>query len=78
MSWLLLALGGALAIGNLLALINPKEQRKNTAPQSITSESESESESTKDLPSAPLFRSIFMIALGTGVAIWALASLLSS
>ncbi len=75
MRWLLLALGGALSIGNLLALINPKEQRRNIAPES---KDKGESKSIKDLPSAPIFRSIFMIALGTGVAIWALASLLSA
>ena len=73
--WLLLALGGALAIGNLLALVRPKEDskensRKNSRPQKTDDSSKS------DLPKAPVFRTVFMMLLGTGVSIWALASLL--
>ncbi|MEQ8717839.1 MAG: hypothetical protein RIE08_09525 [Acidimicrobiales bacterium] len=59
LGWLLLALGGALAVGHLLALVRPREV--GGAPG--------------DLPRPPLARSIFMIVLGTAVAVWSLASI---
>lgn len=59
LAYLVLALGGALAVGNVLAVVRPPQQR-----------------SAGDLQRAPLARSLFMAALGTLAAVWAVASLL--
>lgn len=59
--WLLLAMGGALFAGNLMALIRPPAVRK----------------SDDDLEHAPRSRSLTMAAIGLVVAVAALASLLS-
>jgi len=61
LGWLVLALGGALAAGNILALVRPPER-----PQAES-----------DLPRPPLGRSLVMIAVGSIAAIWALASLIA-
>jgi hypothetical protein len=58
--WLLLALGGALFAGNLLALVRPPAQRRDEG----------------DLEQAPRGRSIVMAAIGLVVAVAALAALL--
>ena len=60
---LVLALGGALAAGNLLALVRPR------VPGADDDEDL--------LERAPLGRSLAMIAFGLVAAIWALASLIS-
>lgn len=60
---LVLALGAALAVGNLMALIRPRPP---------------ESDDGTELERAPLGRSLVMIALGLIAAIWALASLASA
>ena len=57
---LVLALGGALAVGNILALITP--------PPSV--------ETQGDLAKAPVTRSVLMAAVGALAAAWSLASLL--
>lgn len=57
---MVLALGAALAIGNLLALIRPRE---------LTDLDEG------DLERPPLARSLVMIGIGLLATIWALASL---
>lgn len=57
--WLLLALGGALFAGNLMAVIRPPAAPKQEG----------------DLEQAPRARSISMAALGFVVAVAALASL---
>lgn len=72
LQWLVLALGSALAVGNLLALVRPKEQ----LPKNPVSKNPAEPQN-KDATKAPFVRSIIMIVLGTGVSIWALASLLT-
>ena len=59
--WLLLALGGALFVGNVLALVNPPARPKTEG----------------DLSRAPRGRSIAMAAVGFVVALAALASLVS-
>ena len=61
LAWLVLALGGALAVGNVLALVKPPPR----PPQS------------GDLERAPVTRSVVMAVVGTVAAIWALASLVS-
>ena len=60
---LVLALGGALAVGNLLALVRPRTP--------------DEDDDEDLLEQAPLGRSLAMIAFGLVAAIWALASLIS-
>ena len=62
LAWLVLALGGALAVGNILAIIKPPAQAKTEG----------------DLPKAPLARSLVMAIVGTLAALWSLASLLGS
>lgn len=57
---LLLALGGALFVGNILAIVRP--------PQMLESETDS--------PRAPLRRSLTMAAIGFVCAAWAAGSLL--
>ena len=59
--WLLLALGGALFAGNLLALVRPPEVRKYDT----------------DLERAPRSRSIAMAVLGFVGAVAALAALIA-
>jgi hypothetical protein len=61
LEFLVLALGGALAVGNLLALVRPPDERHDE----------------EDLDRAPVARSLGMAALGGVAFIWALASLLS-
>lgn len=60
LAWLVLALGGALAVGSGLALVRPPDRPREG-----------------ELASAPLGRSLVMIAVGTVAAVWALASLIS-
>lgn len=59
LAWLVLALGGALFAGNLMAIVKPPERRRDVA----------------DLERAPVFRSVVMAALGLVAAVWALGSL---
>ncbi len=59
---LLVALGGALFVGNLLALL------RRRAPASVTEEGEAP-------PRAPVARTITFAVIGLLVAIWGLASL---
>ena len=58
---LVLAIGGALAVGNLLALVRPRD------PQA------GDDDTVLERP--PLGRSLAMILFGTIAAIWAIASL---
>lgn len=57
--WLVLALGAAMAAGNLFALVRPPDERRDDA----------------DLERAPVGRSIVLIVVGLVAAIWAVASL---
>lgn len=61
LQWLLLALGGALFAGNLLAIVKPPTERHGE----------------DDLERAPLGRSLLYAGLGLVAAIWALATLLT-
>ena len=60
LGYLVLALGGALAVGNILALIKPPPSSRTDG----------------DLAKAPLWRSVLMISIGGLAAMWALASLI--
>ncbi len=59
--WLLLALGGALFAGNLLAIVRPPSQPRDDT----------------QLERAPMARSLLYAGLGLVAAVWALASLLA-
>ena len=58
--WLVLALGGAMAVGNLLALLRPASSPHREG----------------DLERAPVGRSVVFIVVGLVAAVWALASLI--
>jgi hypothetical protein len=61
LAWLVLALGGALLVGNVVALVRPPDvQREDT-----------------NLARAPIGRSVVMAAVGLVAAVWALASLVA-
>lgn len=61
LAWLILALGGALFVGNVVAIVRPPEgQREEGA-----------------LEQAPMGRSLLMAAVGLIGAVWALATLIS-
>lgn len=59
LAWLTLALGGALFVGNVLAVVKPPQARRSEA----------------DLAKAPVARSLVMAAVGLVAAVWAFASL---
>jgi hypothetical protein len=59
LAWLVLALGGALFAGNLLAIVRPPERRRDEG----------------DLERAPIARSLLFAGLGLLAAVWALATL---
>lgn len=60
LAWLMLALGGAMCVGNLLAIVRPPATRRDAT----------------DLERAPVARSITMAIVGGLAALWALASLI--
>jgi hypothetical protein len=59
LAWLVLALGGALLVGNVMAVVRPPQAKR----------------SEEDLEKAPVARSISMAIVGLVAAVWALASL---
>lgn len=61
LAWLMLALGGALLVGNVMAIVKPPEARRGE----------------NDLEHAPLARSLLMAAVGLVGAVWGLATLIS-
>lgn len=61
LAYLVLAFGGALFIGNLLAVVRPPERQLDEA----------------HLDRAPVARSLIYSGIGLIAAIWALASLIS-
>jgi hypothetical protein len=61
LAYLVLAFGGAMAVGNVLAVLRPPSAPRNQG----------------DLPSAPKGRSITFAVLGGLASLWALASLLT-
>ena len=61
LAWLVLAIGGAMAVGNLAALFFPPRVKKSGG----------------DLPQAPVARCLVFAVLGLAAAVWALASLWS-
>jgi hypothetical protein len=61
LAWLTLAFGGALFVGNLLAIVKPPARQLDDA----------------NLERAPVVRSAVFAGLGFVAAVWALASLVS-
>jgi hypothetical protein len=61
LSYLVLALGGALLVGNVLALVRPPAKRRDP----------------DDLERAPVGRSLLMAGVGLVATIWAIATLTS-
>lgn len=61
LAWLTLALGGALLVGNVAAIVRPPAEPKEEGA----------------LERAPLARSVVMAAIGLVAAVWALASLIA-
>lgn len=57
---LVLAFGGAMAVGNVLAVLRPPDHPKNAG----------------DLPRAPAGRAMTFAAIGALAALWAIASLI--
>lgn len=60
LGYLVLAFGGAMFVGNVLALVRPPTKRREDS----------------DLAQAPVARSVIMAAVGLLAALWALASLI--
>ncbi len=61
LAWLVLALGGALFVGNLLAVVKPPAQQRDES----------------HLERAPIGRSMLFGGLGLIAALWALATLIA-
>lgn len=61
LAWLVLAFGGALFVGNLLAIVKPPERQLDDT----------------NLQRAPVLRSAIYAGIGLVAAVWALASLIS-
>jgi hypothetical protein len=61
LQWLLLALGGALFAGNIVAVVRPPERQRDEG----------------NLARAPIARSLVFAGLGLLAAIWALATLIA-
>jgi hypothetical protein len=61
LAWLLLAIGGALFVGNLLAIVRPPDEQRDES----------------HLERAPIGRSLVYAGLGFIAAAWALATLIS-
>ena len=60
LAWLVLAFGGAMAVGNVLALVRPPKARQQSG----------------ELNSPPLVRTLTFAAVGAVAALWALGSLI--
>ena len=69
-TFLLLALGGALAVGNIAALINPEgpRQRRDAIPPPPGA--------PDDAAKPKVGRSVVMIVVGLVIVVWAIASLI--
>jgi hypothetical protein len=62
LAWLTLAIGGAMAFGNILAIVKPPDQRRGEG----------------DLEAAPVGRSLLFAAVGLAASIWAIATLFTA
>jgi hypothetical protein len=89
LAWLVLAFGGAMSIGTLLAMLRPPEAPRPSTRQAPRTAARAgqrapgQKSATRPAAAAParqvpLARSIVFIVVGGLAALWALASLLSS
>ena len=62
LAWLVLAFGGAMFVGNVAAVVKPRETPREEG----------------ELTQAPKVRSVAMAMLGLATAVWAIITLLSS
>lgn len=62
LAWLVLAFGGAMFVGNVAAVVKPRETPREEG----------------ELTQAPKMRSVAMAMLGLAAAVWATSTLLSS
>ncbi len=78
-AWLVLALGAAMAVGHLVALLRPPPGSDPLGGPADSAERQRDPEHYSGLERrrAPLGRSLLFIAVGLVAAIWALASLAS-
>ncbi len=74
--YLVMALGGALAVGNIAAIVRPPAKPRKPRRTADDQQSEEGTEST-DLAKAPIARSLFMAIIGATAAVWSIASLIS-
>jgi hypothetical protein len=72
LAWLVLAFGGAMCIGTLMAMLRPPEPPRADASK----DGARRAAPTTPARQVPLARSIVFIAVGGLAALWALASLL--
>ena len=68
---LMVALGAALFVGNLVALLRRRRDREAATPRPARGEA------TADLTQAPIARTVLYMVLGLVVMVWALGSLLA-
>ncbi len=75
--WLLLAFGGALFIGNVMALVRPPVKRTTRPPSREAAKRRITEDDLKAVPlaKAPKLRTIAMASVGFIVSVWAIASL---
>ena len=59
LAWLVLAFGGAMAVGNVLALVRPPQNRRGST----------------EVMKPPVVRTVTFALIGAVAAVWALASL---
>ena len=59
LAWLVLAFGGAMAVGNVLALVRPPQNRRGST----------------EAMKPPVVRTVTFALIGAVAAVWALASL---
>jgi hypothetical protein len=77
MVWMLLAFGGALFVGNILALVRPPAKRQQRPTRADAKRRVTEADVRAPfLEKAPKVRTISMAAVGFLVSLWAIASLL--
>lgn len=76
LAYLVLALGGALVVGNVLALVRPPPSRADAGDGMEDDGVEDGTEPPLDRP--PLARTLVMIGIGLVATIWSLATFITT
>ncbi|MGH8986183.1 MAG: hypothetical protein ACRDY6_20255 [Acidimicrobiia bacterium] len=71
---LIAAVGAALFVGNLVALIRRRRDRANAPARPARSSPGAAAERSADLPQAPAARTVTYMVLGFVVMVWGIAS----